>query len=242
MNKIKQWGSACAVAAGLLTAGAAHADVVSVSMTVDNSYAFFTGNLTSATTFVGTDANWPSVESYNFNLASNAYLYVVTASDKSTAQGFLGQFENITNKYKFYSNDPQWQVMSTGLGSAAPYDGTSTSLALLSAEIQDANGGGNPSLGWQNFTAGGSNGAGPWGTMSGIDAAARWVWYGAGNCSVTDPTIGGCDAGEWLVFRIAVAATPDDPTGTGQLPEPASLALVGLGLLAACAAARRRRS
>jgi len=239
MNMIKQWGSACIVTASLLAAGAVQADAIKVSLTVDNSYALYVGDVNGATSFVGSDGNWPSVETYNFNLASGAYLYVVTASDRAAAQGFLGQFENLTNNYKFYSNDPQWQVMATGLGAGAPYDGTAASLNLLSAEIVDANGGGNASLGWQNFTAGGANGIGPWGAMAGIDAAARWVWYGAGNCNLTNPTAGGCDAGEWLVFRIAVAATPDDPTGTGQLPEPASLALAGLGLLAAGACRRR---
>lgn len=242
MHKIKQWGTTCAIAAGLMVTGAAQADVIKVSMTVDNSYALYVGDLNGASSFVGSDGNWPSVETYNFNLASNAYLYVVTASDRATAQGFLGQFENLSAGYKFYSSDPQWQVMATGLGTAAPYDGTQAALNLLSAEIMDANGGGNASNGWKNFTAGGANGVGPWGAMAGIDAAARWVWYADGNCSVINPTLGGCDAGEWLVFRIAVAATPDDPTGTGKLPEPASLALAGLGLLAAGAAGRRRRS
>jgi len=241
MNKLKQIGIACAIAAGLV-AGSAQADLIEVKMTVDNSYALFVGNANGATTFVGADNNWMNVETYNFNLASSAYLYVVTASDRQTAQGFLGQFTNQTNNYTFYSHDPQWQVMATGLGGAAPYSGSTADLSLLSTEIQNANANNNASQGWQNFTAGAYNdGSGIWGQISGIDAAARWVWYAGGNCNAANPTMGGCDAGEWLVFRIAVAATPDDPTPDpqGHLPEPASLALAGLGLLAAAASRRR---
>jgi hypothetical protein len=235
--------SVLAACVGLLVAHPAHADAIKVSMTVDNSYALFVGDRSVATTFVGSDSNWPSVESYSFNLARDAYLYVVTASDRSVAQGFLGQFENQTSGYKFYSQNPQWQVMATGLGPNAPYTGSAADLQLLSKEIQDANGGGNPSQGWRSFTAGGANGSSPWGTMAGIDALASWVWYAAGSCNNTNPTQGGCDAGEWLVFRIAVAATPDNPIPdnpiSGTVPEPTSIALAGLGL--ALAAALRRK-
>jgi hypothetical protein len=232
----------CAGVFGMFAAGAAQADAIRVSMTVDNSYALFVGNLNGATTFIGTDPNWPTVETYNFNLDSSAYLYVVTASDRSVAQGFLGQFQNLTAGYTFYSQDPQWQVMATGLGAAAPYSGSAADLALLSGEIQDANAGGNPSNGWTNFTEGNANGSQPWGLLPGIDAAAHWVWYAGGNCSPVDPTQGGCDAGEWLVFRIAVAATPEDPNpgGGSSVPEPATLALAGLGLAAAAFGRRRR--
>jgi len=228
-----------AAALSVLACAQARADVIKVQMTVDNSYALFVGNQTSASTFVGADQNWPSVETYNFNLPSSAYLYVVTASDRAVAQGFLGQFENLTSGYKFYSQDTAWQVMATGLGAAAPYTGSAVDLALLSQEIVDANGGGNPSMGWTNLTAGGFNGASPWGAMGGIDAAARWVWYAGGNCNRADPTQGGCNADEWLVFRIAVAATPTNPN-PGTVPEPASLALVGVGLAAALLGRRRK--
>ena len=235
--------SVLAACAGLLVALPAHADSIKVSMTVDNAYALFVGNRSAATTFVGSDGNWPSVESYNFNLARDAYLYVVTASDQSVAQGFLGQFENLTSGYKFYSQNPQWQVMATGLGPNAPYTGSAADLQLLSNEIQDANGGGNPSQGWRSFTAGGANGSSPWGAMSGIDSLASWVWYAAGSCNRNNPTLGGCDAGEWLVFRIAVAATPDNPIPDNPIastvPEPTSFALAGFGL--ALAAALRRK-
>lgn len=214
-------------------AGAAQASAIKVSITVDNSYALFYGSVTQATNFVGSDGNWPSVETYNFNLDSDKYLYVVTASDLSVAQGFLGQFENLDTGYKFYSNDPQWQVMATGLGSAAPYTGSAADLALLSQEIQDANGGGNPSGGWVALTAGPANGSGAWGgPLSGIDAAASWVWYSSNGDP--DPTSPGFDHDEWLVFRIPIAATP-------TVPEPAGWMLMAAGAAALGAFARRRR-
>jgi hypothetical protein len=144
------------LAAVLLVALAlpARADIIKVAITVDNSYALFYGTHNQATNFVGSNFTWQDVETYNFNLPASNYLYVVTASDLSVAQGFLGQFENLTSGFKFYSSDPQWQVMATGLGPNAPYTGSAANLALLTQEIQDANAGGNPSHGWMGLTQG----------------------------------------------------------------------------------------
>ena len=196
----------------------AEASLIKVNITIDNSYALFYGTQTAATNFVGSDFNWPTTETYNFNLPSNQYLYVVTASDLSVAQGFLGQFENLSTGYKFYSSDPQWTVMATGLGSAAPYSGSLSDLALLTQEIVDANGGGNPSNGWVAPTVGPINGAAPWGLRPNIDAAARWVWYSSNGD--LDPTTPGFNHDEWLVFRIPLDATP--------VPEPSMLGLLAI--------------
>ena len=197
----------------------AQAIPIRVNITIDNSYSLFYGSQTAATNFVGSDFNWTTTETYNINLASSQYLYVVTASDLAVAQGFLGQFENLDTGYKFYSSDSQWQVMATGLGSAAPYTGSAVDLALLTQEILDANGGGNPSSGWVAPTAGPLNGAGPWGVRPNIDSAAGWVWYSSnGDLDTTAP---GFDHDEWLVFRIAVAASP--------VPEPSELSLLIIG-------------
>jgi hypothetical protein len=216
----KVLGHACALIS-LLAAMSfpAQATQIKVNITIDNSYALFYGTQTAATNFVGSDFNWPTTETYNFNLPSNQYIYVVTASDLSVAQGFLGQFENLDTGYKFYSSDPQWEVMATGLGSAAPYSGSASDLALLTQEILDANANGNPSIGWVAPTDGPVNGSAPWGLRPNIDAAAKWVWYSSNGDP--DPTTPGFDHDEWLVFRIPVAASP--------VPEPSILGLFAVG-------------
>ena len=221
---------------------AARADAIKLSITVDNSYAIYYGTQTAATTFVGSNFDWTNTEVYNFNLPNNSYLYIVTVSDGAVAQGFLSQFENLTQNYKFYSQDSQWQVMATGLRDpsktnyGAPYPGSAADLSLLTNEILDANGGGNPSNGWVSTTPGPSNGAAPWGFRPNIDAAARWVWYGTD--ADGDPTQPGNNNDEWLVFRIAFAATPV-PVPSGVILFGAGFALVGLMQLRKVRASRK---
>lgn len=88
-----------------------------VNMTVDNSFALFYGVGTAATNFVDSNFHWTTTATYNFDLPDDHFLYVVTASDTSVAQGFLGEFENLNTGDIFFSSDPQWQVTATGLGS-----------------------------------------------------------------------------------------------------------------------------
>lgn len=215
-------GAVAAVLGCVALAAPAHAVNIQVDITVDNSYALFYGSETTATNFVGSDSSWGPAESYLFDLPADHYIYVVTESDLSVAQGFLGQFTNLDTGYRFYSNDPQWQVTATGRRGSAPY--TAAGVAELTGQLVVANAGTNPSSGWVGLTEGPANGSSPWGAISGIDSAAHWVWYSSNGDS--DPTSPGFDHDEYLIFRIAVAATPD----TGSVPAPGPLLLLGAGL------------
>jgi hypothetical protein len=249
VNKLRKSAAAALTLPLLLFASGARADLIEVSITVDNSFAVFTGDYYGATTYAGhdTDGYWGTPENFFFDLSSNQFIYVVTVSDLSAYQGFLGKFTNQTTGYTFYSDDPQWQVTATGQRNGSlPYYGapfSQSEVGTLSGQIALANAGTNPSGGWQNFTAGGANGSAPWGYFPTIGPEANWAWYAGGNCDPINPTVGGCDAGEWLIFRIGVAATPENPVPvppTVSVPEPGTLLLLASGLLGIGVARRRR--
>jgi Tfp pilus assembly protein PilW len=218
--------------AALLGASFVNATPFTVDITVDNSYALYTGTETQALTFVGSNNDWNTTESYSFDLPNSNFIYVVTQSDLQVAQGFLAQFTNSITNERFYSSDSQWQVTATGNYGNAPYTNSADSFAELNTQLGLANAGNNPSNGWTNTTAGDANGASPWGLRPNIDAAARWSWYNSNNS--VNPTSGGFDHDEYLIFRISVGAT-------SSVPEPSAFMLLGLGLLGLGFSRRRQK-
>ena len=221
------------VAASLALAAPALADDWTIHMTVDNQYATYFGTSMATTAFVGSDVNWPTVETYNVTgRASTDYLYVATTSDRSAAQGFLGSFVNTTTGNTILTGDVQWQAFRAGdyllqifgTGGAWPANVLPTSsevdAAIAFATTNNLWTAAVSSPGYNN------GGAGPWGLMPSIPSSASWVWSpAAGGGNPLEP---GADHGEFVVFRIVGEA----------VPTPGAAAMLGLGALVGL---RRRR-
>lgn len=235
---LKRQLCACALVAA---AGApALADDWTMSITVDNQYDIYFGTPTTTNFFAGGDSTWSTVETYNaFGRLPTDYLYVATASDHSVAQGFMGEFTNVTTSTTIKTGDAAWEVFPAGaylqsINSSWPATwpaGTQPTQSEVDQAIFYAETNGlwvptsfDPS--WTN----GSHG-GPWPTnIAGLPSDVNWIWHDSGatsSWSYADP-YGGADHDEFLVFRIAGAA-----------PTPGAGAALALG---AVALLRRRRA
>jgi len=231
--------NASRIVSGLLVVASAAlpalADNWTIRMTVDNQYDAYTGTSTAATTLVGGDNNWPTMETYNVTgVNATDFWYVTTSSDRSVAQGFLASFTNTTLGNTILTGNAAWEVFRAGdhlLPIFGQANGSWTAnlqptMAQTSAAIAYATAN---SLWTATASSPGytNPGAGPWGAFPLIPNSAQWVW--APNVSGGNPLQPGANHGEFLIFRIEGQA----------IPTPGAAALLGLGGLIA---ARRRRN
>ncbi len=140
----------------------AGATVLQIDLTVDNIYnLYLSTDDTSPGTLIGSDSDWPSVESYAVTLSPGQdYFLHVEATDVGVISGFLGDFTLSDAAFAFddgsqylLTGTSLWQVSKTGFGS-----GYQTPV-LWSYDLPNA-----------------KNGVAPWYFRSGIDADAEWIW------------------------------------------------------------------
>lgn len=219
----------------------AYAEDWEIYMTVDNQYDLYFGTPTVTNYYAGGDNDWTTVEYYQaLGRAPTDYLYVATASDYSTAQGFIGTFTNTTTGDSISTGDTVWEVFPAGAYLAsidatwpAPWPAnqmptqSQVDAAINYAETNnlwvspsEANGYDNdPSTSISPYTW-------EWGWFfPSIDTSASWIWYDSGNDTAA-PTyapapLDGFNHDEFLIFRVP-----------GAVPEPATLGLLATGALA----------
>lgn len=211
----------------LLTVGAVEAQAADIKATVtaDNFYGMFYGNENgSALNFVGRNEtgdggssgtyNWSVAETWDFEVNTNDYLYLVTWDDGRVAESWIGEFE--VNGKTILSGADDWEYI---VGGDNPYlADKATNLLPGNAELSSLIDGAS----WQDTISIGKNGISPWNNIAGIDQDADWLQ----TASHTE--------GKYTIFRTRVPAED-----VADVPEPASM--VGLLVVGAIATAKRKR-
>jgi hypothetical protein len=205
---------------------------VSIKVTADNSYAVYAGDGTAANGlgFVGTAtatlaSQIGNAGSFNVDVGSCGYVYVVAWSDASTAQGLLASVSAGTNT--ILTGDPRWQVFATntnlgtnGAPSSAPF------ITALKAKIAAATWTA-PAVGVANTT---TNGVEPY--AAAIPATAKWIWYQSGKpacAGAKSPFKPGCNHNEYLIFRLPAKDLLPPPAFTSLNPDFQLTATIPIG-------------
>lgn len=142
--------------------------------------------------------NWSMAETWTLDYSSADWLYVVTWSDDSVAQGWIGEFAS-TDEHFLTGLGQGWEYIlgndNLGDGDPAPLAGELASLVAAG--------------GWTDVANFRDHGVSPWGMIAGVSTDADWIWG--------TPTMNeyGTGVGEYQVFRRSL----------GTVPEPGTLSL-----------------
>lgn len=209
--------AALGVVVPFVFAAGAVGDDWTINITVDNQYSIYFGNNLTTNTFVGSDTNWTTTDTWNaVGMNPTDYAYVATASDRAVAQGFLADFNNTTQNYQFRTGGLVWEVFAAGPHLMAMYGMAGSwpaNLLPTQAELDTAityaetnNLWVTPAefANWDNRIVGNIT---TWGHRPGINAISEWIWHappGFGG----NPFSPGANHDEFLVFRVQGIPTP----------------------------------
>ncbi|RMH13770.1 MAG: PEP-CTERM sorting domain-containing protein [Planctomycetota bacterium] len=212
-------------------------DTWQINMTVDNQYAAYVGTASSTVgSAVQVDSDWTTTESFTVTgMSASDYFYVATASDWGSAQGFLGEFRNLTQGYTFNTGSSHWEVLPAGaylqqINSSWPSTWGYNQMPTQSEVDQALAWAASNSWAWvtpaewANYDNRVTGNVTIWGHRSGIDPTAEWIWNNTGTGNPFQP---GANHDEFLIFRVQ------------GVPAPSAMAVLGL---AGVAGSRRRRS
>lgn len=238
----------------------------SATITADNHYGFFYGDKDGKSlNFVGRNElgsggsegayNWSRPESWNFNVDSQNYLYMVVWDDQSVDEAWLGEFNFSTDKSAasktLLSKATDWEYMISKnsnpfsrasevkkedydkafLAAGDRFEGNVPKNGELAQEIQTGN--------WIGAINRGANvsSTGPWGQISGISQNAQFL-----NVTTADKQQRGTSANtNYTIFRTR--STVGELTGIPpkSVPEPTTVfGLAALGLIGATSLKKRK--
>lgn len=217
MKKQNHWWGLLLGGLLLGSGGMAQATILDASMTTDDSFTAYvsTSSSTLGTAFLS-GTFWGTVYAGSATLTPGQnYWLNILAYDGQSPGGTIGQF-TIGDTNFLFANGTSTLLTNTTNWLGALYNGSSW-VAPTGSVVSY-----------------GANGVSPWGTRSGIDSNADWIWPTAGTTSS-----GAACANCTVELQAEIIAQSSLPPPTG-VPEPGELWLMGMAMAAAGFAAQRR--